>query len=118
MNRYITRKSIAEITVFITTTFVSLWLFGPIQQPENSHTSTTLGETSIQPVTKREEPEQLIDIFSDEDISYNGYEMRQFTKKITDELYRNVEVSYAVLMKKDRRLLQFDGAVYFGGLGN
>ena len=32
MNRYITRKSIAEIIVFITTAFVSLWLFGPVQQ--------------------------------------------------------------------------------------
>jgi len=117
MNRCITRKSIAETIVFITTTLVSLWLFGPIQQPEKSHTSTTLVETFTQPVTEREEPEQLIDIFSDEAISYNGYERRQLTKKITDQTYRNAEVSYAVLMKKDRRLLEFDGAVYFG-LGN
>ena len=117
MNRYITRKLIAETIVFITTTLVSLWLFGPTRQPEKSYTPTVLVETSSTPVTKREEPEQLIDIFSDETISYNGYEMRQLTKKINIEFGGKVEVSYAVLMKNDRPLLTFDGAIYFG-LGN
>ena len=66
-----------------------------------------------EPVTQREEPHQLIDIFSDQDTAYNGYEMRHLTKKITDDMVRDLEVSYAVLMQNDRPLLTFDG-VYFG----
>jgi hypothetical protein len=69
--------------------------------------------TNQLPLTHRERPEELIDIFSDEVTSYNGYEMRRFMKRINDETYRNIEVSYAMLMKNDRPLLKFDG-VYFG----
>jgi len=116
INRYITRRLIAETIVFITTAMISLWLFGAIQRPEKCDTATQLYLEQVKPVTLREEPQQLIDIFSGEDISYNGYEMRQLTKKINVETHRKVEVSYAVLMKNDRTLLTFDG-VYFG-LGN
>jgi hypothetical protein len=117
VSSYITPKSIASIIVFITISFVCIVLFGEIQRHEMSRPAAELYLEQAKPVTKREEPEQLIDIFSDEDISYHGYEMKRLTKTINDETYRNVEVSYAVLTKNDRSLLRFDDGVYFV-LGN
>ena len=110
----ITRQLIASTIVFITTCFVYILLFGATQRPRKIDTPIELKPAAA--VAQREEPQQLIDIFSDEDTSYNGYEMRHLTKKISDESYRDIEVSYAVLMKNDQPLLTFDG-VYFG-LGN
>jgi len=106
----ITRNSI----VFITTTLVSIWLFGAVHQPVKNETPVQVVLKPAEPVTKREEPQQLIDIFSDEDTSYNGYTMRRLTKMINDKTYHNVEVSYGVLMKNDQPLLKLDGDVYFG----
>lgn len=101
---------------------ISVWLCGPVQQPETSYGCASLmEELSSQPpvrrvepapVAEREEP-QLLDIFSEENILYHGYEMRHLTEKISDERVRDLEVSYAALMKNNRRLLKFDG-VYFG----
>ena len=109
----ITRRSITSTIVVTTITFVSIWLFGAVRQAVKSDAPTQFDLKPSEPVTQREEPQQLIDIFSDEDTSYNGYEMRRLTKTITDEFDTNVEVSYAVLMKNKRPLLKFDG-VYFG----
>lgn len=116
MNHYTKRKSIASMIVFITTTFISIWLFGVVRHPVKSDTPTQLDVKPLEPITERERPRQLIDIFSDEGVSYNGYKMRWLTTEITDETYRKVEVSYAVLMKKNRALLKFDGISF--GLGN
>lgn len=117
MNHYITRKTIASTIVFSTTIFVSIWLFRPIPSPVSIETSTNQIPLEREtPATQREEPQQLIDIFCDEDTSYNGYEMRWLIRTINDETHRNIEISYAVLMKKGRQLLRFDG-VYFS-LGN
>ena len=66
-------------------------------------------------LSRRPEPEQLIDIFSDQTISYNGYEMKSFTETIRDEADGEIEASYAALMKGDRRILKFDGVYFIHG---
>ncbi len=111
----ITRKSIASTIVFVTTTFVSLLLFGAAPRPQKTETLAQLVPGPTEPIPQREEPQLLIDIFSDEDISYNGYQMRHLTETITDETVRNLEVSYAGLMKNNRRLLKFDGVYFVAG---
>lgn len=89
MNRYITRKSIASYIVFITTALSSIWLFGANEQPETNYGCLSLMEMKLSqpaanvnpaPVAPREEPQQLIDTFSNEDISCNGYEMRHLQR--------------------------------------
>src|SRR5262245_30603248 len=119
MNRHITRKSIALTVGLITTAFVSFRPHGGIQQSNSSAETSTnqLPVEQTKPAAQRVRPQQIIDSFSGEDISYNGYEMKRLTKTINVETYRNVEVSYAVLMKNGRSLLMLDGDVYFG-LGN
>jgi hypothetical protein len=120
MNRYVTRKSIVCTVVFVCTALSSVWLFGVVQQPEADYGCTSLMEimprqTAVPtpaPVAHREEPQHLIDIFSDEDVSYNGYTMRSLTKKINHGHKNELEVSYAVLEKNGHPLLTFDG-VYF-----
>ena len=120
MYRHVTRKSIACFVVFITTAFVSIAMFS-VQWTTRHNCGRLADVVSIQPPAKvnpmpaaqREEPQQLFDIFGEEDISYNGYEMRHVTEKVSDEGVRDLEVSYAALMKDNRRLLKFDG-VYFG----
>lgn len=65
-------------------------------------------------VVAREEPQELNDIFTAADrLVYKGHEVRKFTKKVPSDIGSEVEVSYAMLMKNKRRLLEFDG-VYFG----
>ena len=67
-------------------------------------------------IAAREEPRQLIDIFTDEDtLSYKGYEVRRLTEKVNYTRQSEVEVSYAVLKKDDRRLLKFDGVYFIEG---
>ena len=76
-----------------------------------------LDEVGQELIAAREEPKQLIDIFTDEDrLSHKGYEIRKLNEKVDYEGTLDLEVSYAVLMKNNRRLLKFDG-VYFG-MGN
>lgn len=108
---------------FIATAMISVWLFGPAQQPETNYGCVSLMEVlSSQPpvkvepapVPEREEP-QLLDIFGEENISYNGYEMRHLTEKISDERGRDLEVSYAALVKNNRRLLKFEGVYFWSG---
>lgn len=77
------------------------------------------------PTPSEEYPQQLIDIFVDEDrLSYNGYDVLRLKKKVKYE-YPNekgeiksdlIEVSYAVVKRSDQTLATFEG-VYFG-LGN
>ena len=76
-----------------------------------------LEEAARNLIAAREEPRQLIDIFSDEDISYRGYEVKKLMQKVRDETNREIDVSYAVLTKNKRRLLKFDG-MYFGAGNN
>ncbi len=86
----------------------------PIQVPEIAQTQ----ETS-------EEPQQLDDYFvKEESLSFNGYEVVKLNKtvKLEDSAEMKsesfpVEVSYAVLKKKNKILYTFDG-VYFGAAGN
>ena len=108
------RVSLTSI-VFIVTLLASAWLSGPSQ---NVARVTAAAEPPVitQELPHEQEPQQL-DIFSDEEISYGGYEMRHLTEKVSDEYVRDLEVSYAALMKGDRRLLKFDG-VYFGDGNN
>jgi hypothetical protein len=76
-----------------------------------------LAEAARNLIPAREEPRQLSDIFSDEDLSYRGYEVKRLTQKVRDETDREIEVSYAVLTKNKRRLLKFAG-LYFGAGNN
>jgi hypothetical protein len=120
MKPCVSRKSIAASIIFVTTALGSIWLFGSVQEAETNYGCVSLMENTLSqtapkvtvPVTPREEPQQLIDIFSDEDISYNGYTMRRLTEKINYGHKNEVEVSYAVLEKNTHRLIKFDG-VYF-----
>lgn len=121
MNRYVTRNAIACFVVFGATAFVSIGLFS-VRQRVTRHTCVGLvhmapsqpaATVEPSPVAQREEPEQLIEIFSEEDISYNGYEMRHLNEKVSDERVRDLEVSCAALMKDGQRLMKFDG-IYFG----
>ena len=41
--------------------------------------------------------------------------MRHLTEKISDDSVRDLEVSYAALMKNNRRLLKFDGVYFWSG---
>lgn len=102
---------------------ISVWLFGPTQQPETNYGCVSMmdimprqppAEVDSPPIAQREEP-QLIDILSEEDVSYHGYEMRHLTEKVSDERVRDLEVSYAALMKNNRRLLKFDGVYFWSG---
>ena len=64
-------------------------------------------------VSQREELLQLYDIFTGEDtLDYNGYTVRRLTEKLSYGHKNEVVVSYAVLEKRDLRMLKFDG-VYF-----
>jgi len=120
MNRYLTHKRIACLVVFVAVTTGSIWLF------EERFTTCPIPHGSVLVLTKsvpveavptfvpeREEPEQLIDIFSDQDLSYHGYEMKRLARNVR---YHDseIEISYAALLKNNRRLLKFDGDVYFG----
>lgn len=69
----------------------------------------------IEPVTtEREEPQQLIDIFTGEDvISHKGFELRRCHEIVKRERAPAIEVSCAVLIKNGQTLFQFDG-LYFG----
>jgi hypothetical protein len=120
MNRYITAKRVASLVVFVTVTTGSIWLF------EERFTSCPIApevlvamrnaervEAVQQLVPKREEPEELIDILGGEDVAYHGYQMKQLTEKVRYDGHREIEVSYAVLTKNNRRLLKFAG-LYFG----
>ena len=116
MNRYLTSKRIASFLVFVTVTAGCIWLFkerfvSPF--PPGSVLVLTKPRPVQNLASEREEPEELIDVLSDEDLEYNGYEMKQLTEKVRYDGHREIEVSYAVLMKNNRRLLKFHG-VYFG----
>lgn len=71
--------------------------------------------------SSKEEPEQIDSIFVDKDsLSFNGYDVVKLKKKVKLEYPpemkskpESVEVSYAVLKKKNKVLDTFDG-VYFG----
>ena len=54
-------------------------------------------------VAAREEPRQLIDIFTDEDLFYKGYEVRKL-----NETSSELEVSQVVLMKDGKRVPHVD----------
>jgi hypothetical protein len=120
MNRYLTSKRIASFIVFVTVTTGSIWLFKerftscPIPAEVLLAMKNAKRVEAVQQlVPKREEPEELIDILGEEDLAYNGYQMKQLTEKVRYDGHREIEVSYAVLTKNNRRLLKFDG-VYFG----
>ena len=117
MNRFLTTKRIASLIVFVTVTSGSIWLFKERFTSPFPPGSVLVFRKTVdvqKPVAEKQEPEQLIDIFSGEDFAYNGYEMKRLTdKRRYERANREVEVSYAVLMKNNRRLLTFDGDVYF-----
>jgi hypothetical protein len=74
------------------------------------------------PTPEQEYPKQLDDIFVDDDsLSYNGYDVIRRKKKVNykypDETGKTIsnliEVSFAVVQRKNRTLAKFEG-VYFG----
>jgi hypothetical protein len=85
-----------------------------VQAPKIAQTQTT-----------PEEPQQLDDYFVKEDsLAFNGYEVVKLSKTVKFDYPpemksepESVEVSYAVLKKKNKILKTFDG-VYFGVAGN
>jgi hypothetical protein len=110
MRRHFTHKRIAATIVFVTTCLASVWLFRPIEVLTNKPTPR-IEERAIV-VDESEEPQQLIDIFSDETLFYKGYDVRKLTDKVSYGHNNEVEVSYAVLQKYDLTFVKFDG-VYF-----
>jgi hypothetical protein len=120
MNRYLTCKYITRAVVFVITSLGSIWVFGervvicPIVVRTAPPVSVSVNEASQAPVPTIEEPRLLDDIFTGEDsLTYKGYVVRKFYEKVQDEIKSEIEVSYAALLKNNRRLLKFDG-VYFG----
>jgi hypothetical protein len=82
--------------------------------------STPPTKPSPSPIPDQEYPKQLDDIFVDDDsLSYNGYNVIRRKKRVRleypDEKGKTIliEVSYAVVQKKNRTLAKFEG-VYFG----
>ena len=116
MNRYLTFKNVARVVVFGITSLGSIWLFRvqmivcPIRFP----VSVAVNQAAPSLVSPREEPQLLDDIFTGEDsLTYKGYVVRRLTEKVSYPTKSELEVSYAALMKNDRRLLKFQG-LYFG----
>jgi hypothetical protein len=79
-------------------------------------------QSSPSPTPDQEYPKQLDDIFVDDDsLSYNGYNVIRRKKKVKleypDEKGRTIsnliEVSFAIVQRKNRTLAKFEG-VYFG----
>jgi hypothetical protein len=77
---------------------------------------------SPSPIPDQEYPKQLDDIFVDDDsLSYNGYNVIRRKKKVKLEypdekgktISNLIEVSFAVVQRKNRTLAKFEG-VYFG----
>ena len=95
----------------MTTSLVSIWLFRPAEVVRENNTV----ERAVVVVAEREEPQQLVDILSDEPLLYNGYEVRKLTEKVNYGHKNEVEVSYAVLRDKDFTRLKFDGVYFAGG---
>jgi hypothetical protein len=116
MLRYLTAQKITSLIVFVTVTTGSVWLFAERFTSYPISTGNVLVLRTPRPVQERvpekEQPEQLIDILSDKDLVHDGYEVKSLTKKVRYR-DREIEVSYAVLMKNHRRLLKFDGDVHF-----
>ena len=108
---HLTPKRIAATIVFVTTGLASIWLFRSIEVRTNQPTQPVQQRVVV--VDEREEPEQLIDIFTAADgIAYKGYELRRCAETISRERAPAIEVSCAVLRKDGHTLLKFDG-VYF-----
>src|SRR5215211_2868161 len=107
MSRHLTAKRITAAVVFLTTTLAPIWLFrGTEKISDDLHTFTTavVQKPAHAILSPREEPEQLIDIFTGEDtLFYNGYEIRRLTEKLSYGHKHEVVVSYAALVKNDHR---------------
>ena len=121
MRRYVTRKSVASAIVFLLMLLGGVWVTRTPQKlaptPAEPLKSEPIGVApEMAPeISRRPEPEQLFEIFSDQTISYNGYEMKSFTETVRDETDGEIEVSYAALMKGERRMLTFDGVYFIQG---
>jgi len=115
VKRFLTPKLIGAILVFITTTLGSVVVFRLVEVLRDKSTRLTLPTEprAERVVFPREEPQQLVDIFTGEDtLRYHGYEMRRLTEKVSYGRKSELLVSYAALVKNDHRLFKFDG-VYF-----
>ncbi len=99
--------------MFVATCLASIWLFRPIEVLTNKFTQPVAERAVV--VAKREEPQQLIDIFSDETLFYNGYKVEKRTEKVSYGHENEVEVSYAVLRESDLTRLKFDGVHFVEG---
>jgi hypothetical protein len=114
VSRHLTPKRIAATLVFIVTSLGSVCSFRVIEGPgDKSAAPRTFVNPVVPVITEREEPQQLVDIFTDEDvIFYKGYELRRCVQAIGRERAPTIEVSCALLIKNGQTLFQFDG-VYF-----
>ena len=118
MSRHLTLKTITAAIVFITTTVGSVCLFRVVEIFRDKSTRLTLpAEPRVERViAPREEPQELIDIFTGEDrLRYHGYEMRRLTERLNDGREAEVVVSYAALVKGDHRFFKFDGVYFLEG---
>ena len=84
MSRHLTPKRIAATLVFITTTLGSVCLYRVTEVLMDSTQPLPVERRAASVVVPREEPQQLIDIFTGEDtLYYNGYEIRRLTEKVS-----------------------------------
>ena len=94
-----------------------MWSFAVIELLRDKSTHPLPAErraTAV--VVQREEPQQLIDIFTGEDVLfYNGYEIRKLTEKVSLGHKNEIEVSYAALLKSDHTLFKFHGLYFVEG---
>ena len=99
-----------------------LCLLVACNRPAISQTSDPVEKASPSPTERAPVPEQLIDIFLDEDtLLHHGFEVRRLKKTIDyeypieDGKRRSIpiEISYAVVKRNGKLLAEFDGP-YFG----
>lgn len=102
--------------------FVGVACVGSNHSADSQFVSVSQAQPSPSPTPDKEYPKQLDDIFVGEDrLSYDGYDVLRLKKKVKYE-YPNekgetesdlIEVSYAVLKRRNHTLATFEG-VYFG----
>jgi hypothetical protein len=106
--------------MFLTTGLASLWLFQTDTHrphPVSVEVPPDIVPTPVAAIPKNELQEQFFDcVDRDDELFYEGYEVRRITETIMDEFTdRPMDVSYVVVKRHGKTIAKFDGVYYSMG---
>ena len=119
------KSAFGRLLVFLGTGLMSVWLFQTTTHREIQQSAPPTPISTPHPVvSEAEEPQQLLDIWIDDDsLLHHGYEVRRLQEIVSwdypDEhgtlVPKSTEASYAVVKRNGRTLARFDGPLHPAG---